>query len=395
MAKLRAPYFPFYPEDFMHGCRISGMSPEQVGAYIYMLCLEWLNRGPLEDDARKLAMGMGWDIRLVRRLVNEVVSIGKYDRANGRLTNQRMEEEIAKFCRKMQAKLAAAGNDLPSSSGVANEQLPGSSDIANQHLFKNANEINGNGVVATCEDPSTHARARSEVDTDSEKKDFPPTPRGGEEGKVDDFGLTSPPTAAEKKAAKRAVEKAMRRRTAHEALVVFNKAAKHFGFQPISEASATEARLVKLEGRLNDIGGLENFKRALRAIGEDDWLMGRIEKSGRKPFKLTFEHLLSTRSGMGDVLARLLDSASAPANEDQGLKPNWWCGRETAIREYPVEWWHSMIASCANGTWPVDRLGPGPWEGEACLVPKAVIAELGLEAKYPNPHEADAGTPAA
>lgn len=93
-----APYFRLFVEDFLEGCRKSCMTPEEIGAYIVMLCLEWSDQEPLKDDFRVLSSRTGWDPRLVKRLVGQLVERGKYLREEGRLRNARMQDEIAKFC---------------------------------------------------------------------------------------------------------------------------------------------------------------------------------------------------------------------------------------------------------------------------------------------------------
>jgi hypothetical protein len=93
------------------------------------------------------------------------------------------------------------------------------------------------------------------------------------------------------------------------ALDAYNAAAERHGF-PRWEA-VTPVRARRAEQRIADIGGVEAFKAALTAIPLNDFLMGRVAgKNGGKPFKLDIDFLLSTGSGMGDVLAKLLDAAS-------------------------------------------------------------------------------------
>ena len=77
------PFFPCYAEDAMSGILESMMTPEQVGCYFMLLCMEWTEQGPLsatsEDDWRRLAVRTRLGHPLVHRLVSEVVAHGKYD----------------------------------------------------------------------------------------------------------------------------------------------------------------------------------------------------------------------------------------------------------------------------------------------------------------------------
>ncbi len=92
----------------------------------------------------------------------------------------------------------------------------------------------------------------------------------------------------------------------------FNIAAKALGFSTLGEL--TEQRAKALAKRLADLGhgdltaGGARFREALLAITHWPFLAGREKpRDGRKPFRLDFERLLSTGSGMGDVLAKLCD----------------------------------------------------------------------------------------
>jgi uncharacterized protein YdaU (DUF1376 family) len=146
----RTPFLMLFGEDFLSGCRKSGMSPEQVGMYIYMLILEWTDKEPLDDDMRRLAVRCGWDVRIVKRLVSELVGLTKYQRENGKLSNERMEREIAVYCAKVKAKEQRKAahtsrvdvTQLPDSSAVAIQQLADSYATAKPDLSEKPKENN-------------------------------------------------------------------------------------------------------------------------------------------------------------------------------------------------------------------------------------------------------------
>jgi uncharacterized protein YdaU (DUF1376 family) len=151
-----------FGDDFMSGCRKAAMTPEQVGMYIFMLLLEWTDKAPLEDDPKRLSVRTGWDVRIVRRLVNELVGLTKYDREDGHLSNERMQREIAIYVTKAKAKEARKGNtsrvdvaQLSDSSPIATPQLTDSYPTAGEHLSEKDNENNG-GVQKT----TRYTRAR-------------------------------------------------------------------------------------------------------------------------------------------------------------------------------------------------------------------------------------------
>lgn len=100
----RAPYFPFYVQDFIHSCRRSGMTAEEIGAFVVFLCKQWEEGGPVPDDLRALTAYCGWDVRSVRRLVGRLISIGKIKQlADGCLSSARMQEEIEKYVARAKA----------------------------------------------------------------------------------------------------------------------------------------------------------------------------------------------------------------------------------------------------------------------------------------------------
>jgi hypothetical protein len=171
-------------------------------------------------------------------------------------------------------------------------------------------------------------------------------------------------------------------------VAIYNQAAKHFGFSICQRGTA--ARLRRLDKRLDDIGGLENFRIALRSLGKrsdlTDWLLGRVPaRDGKEPFKLDIDRLLRTDGNMGDVLARLLDKAGD--GEDQKIGPNgkpwgWWRQNEQAIRDLSADDWRRALAKQPpNGEWPWWLYGPPPGHPE-CLMHLDVLAEYGFIEQY-------------
>lgn len=184
------------------------------------------------------------------------------------------------------------------------------------------------------------------------------------------------------KAEKTKAENEQHRATTNEAFRIYNQAATHFGFALCD--SFTESRRTRLLKRLTDIGGLDNFRKALRAIARDDFLAGRKHKPGVAPFKLDFERLLSTDSQMGDVLARLLDLS---AREEEPKSPNgkvwgWWRANAEGLRTLPPDYWQRRLdALKPNGTWPWWDLGAPPGHEEAIIHPE-IVQKHGLAEKY-------------
>jgi hypothetical protein len=91
-------------------------------------------------------------------------------------------------------------------------------------------------------------------------------------------------------------------------VLLYNDYAHRLKFRPYKTRSAKVDR--RIYARVEDIGGFENFERALSAIPTNDFYMGRMPpKPGKKPFRLHIDFLLSETSGCGDVLAGLVDLA--------------------------------------------------------------------------------------
>lgn len=152
------------------------------------------------------------------------------------------------------------------------------------------------------------------------------------------------------------------------AFEVYNLAANHFGF---AECRAlTDARQKRLAKRLSEIGGLEGFEVALRAIARDEpfarFLRGKAQpRPGEQAFKLDIDRLLQTDGTLGDVLAKLSDMAQQSPSQP-AVEP--WA-------TWSRDQWREQITANANGIWPRDKIGF--WPGHPrCAAPPDLIAEM-------------------
>lgn len=168
-----------------------------------------------------------------------------------------------------------------------------------------------------------------------------------------------------------------------QAMDLYNRAAVHWGFSQCEVL--TDARAKRLEARIAEIGGLDRFRVALRAVGRDDFLMGRVQpRSGEQPFRLNIDRLLQTDGRMGDVLARLLESARVAElpPTTNGKDWGWWRGQEAIIGRLGSDWWRQLFDKVKpNGTWPWWVAGAPPGH-EECIVPAEVLAERGYVEIY-------------
>lgn len=350
MAKRGDPWFKFYPDDWMRGTRT--LSLEQRGAYIDAICMQMLYEAPLQDDYAWLAHQMHVSSRKAKSIVDGLIEAQKLRRIDAGISNDRCVLEIESKLNQRRTNAETAANR----------------ERAKRENSENRSKNNVNGKNSCNETGTT--RARSDTDTDTDKKRSPPTPQGGGQAQ-DDFQLE--PTDSPK-----AIKAAERKRLVEAAVGLYNKAADHWGLSICR--SVTSARAGRIEKRLADIGGLDNFRLALRAIGKDDFLMGRKPaRPGDQPFRLTIDRLLSTETNMGDVLARLLDQATEPEQDNlvgpNGKRWGWWRGKEEQLRDLPIEWWRKAVeAARPNGTWPWWILTAPPGHKE-CLMPQEIQDE--------------------
>lgn len=110
MKKLRIPYFRFYPEDFMHGVR--GLTPQEVGVYVMLLCRMYEENGRIEYHATRLATYCMMRPTSFKKVVNRLIELDKIQAVDklGKtlLTNRRAEGEISDRANDLK-KLSRAG----------------------------------------------------------------------------------------------------------------------------------------------------------------------------------------------------------------------------------------------------------------------------------------------
>lgn len=384
MAKRGDIWFKFFPRDWLDDTR--SLTLEERGAYIDAIAMQMDRGGALPEDYGWLAHQMHISTRKAKAIVESLIDEVKLRRTEGGLTNDRCEKELAarESQRSVNTITALAREHSKREPSVkhsrAERETSAKIPDARSDNVENTNTTNGNDEISCHETSTTRDRARPQPDIEKEnkKKDNAPLPPNGGEAGSDlnlplEGGLTPAAANAQKRRAAREAEAAMQR-ACREGVELFNKAAAHWGFTACAEGAMTEQRLKRLGKRLNDIGGLENFRKALRAIGKDDFLMGKVVKPGRKPFRLNFDRLLSTDSEMGDVLARLIDEAapSDPVGPD-GERWGWWRGKEANFRKLSEEAWDAIIADAKpNGTWPWWKLAAPPGHAECLVHPKVL-----------------------
>jgi len=353
MPKRGDPWFKFYPDDWLRGTR--NLTLEQRGAYIDAICMQMLYEAPLPDDYSWLAHQMHISIRKARSIVEGLIEARKLVRTEQGIINERRSFELVSKLNQRRV----------------NAEIAANREREKRENLEKINKINVNYEISCHEKGTT--RARTDSDTDIDIKYTPLPPKGGGQAQSE-----LPLTAAQERKAQKAAE---RRKLVEEAVASYNAAAERLGFAVCR--SVTQARFNRIEKRLRDIGGLENFRKALQVVERDDFLMGRKSRPGEPPFRLTIDRLCSTETSMGDVLARLLDQADEPQEQNlvgpNGKRWGWWRGKEEALRSLPVERWEAAFREAKpNGTWPWWILTAPPGHPES-LFPKELSAKYGLE----------------
>lgn len=93
MSDKHIPYFNFYPSDFMGGTR--GLSAQQVGVYMMLLCKIYEDNGPVEFDSYKLSTYCGMRENTFIKIFDQLVRLDKLQHENGAVFNERAQTEIS------------------------------------------------------------------------------------------------------------------------------------------------------------------------------------------------------------------------------------------------------------------------------------------------------------
>lgn len=94
MAQEKAPAFQFYPKEFLTDGNVAGMSLQERGAYITLICLCW-QEGTLPVERSRLANMVGLEPRFFTKLWVHIKPCFR-EIAGGRLVHPRLEKEREK-----------------------------------------------------------------------------------------------------------------------------------------------------------------------------------------------------------------------------------------------------------------------------------------------------------
>lgn len=105
MNDKRLPYFPFYPGDWLSSPTVAGLSLEQQGAYLRLLCYQWQD-GPLPTDISALSNLCGIDREAMAELWQ---GLGRaFTETEEGLVNERLRKEKNKILNRRE-RLSEAG----------------------------------------------------------------------------------------------------------------------------------------------------------------------------------------------------------------------------------------------------------------------------------------------
>jgi uncharacterized protein YdaU (DUF1376 family) len=162
--KARLAYVKFYFNDYFEATR--GMTLEERGAYMDIICLEMQTLGKVPDDDKWMAHQLHVSARKWRSLKPGLEAQGKIRCEGGLIIQDRCLQELDR---------ALSEHRLKSGSALTRERLkreptPNQRSV-NDEKFKKHNEINGRDTTVV------PLRARvSESDTDKERKEPPLSP---------------------------------------------------------------------------------------------------------------------------------------------------------------------------------------------------------------------------
>lgn len=395
-------WFKCYPSSFLDGT--DHMSAEDFGWYVRFIFRLYMRLGSIPADTRDGARVMRMDVRPFARVRDKLLAAGKLYLDGDMLRNRRTDVEIAAFFDAMKRRREAARTredrkrqnivrvadaiereqrsmvelhstsgglpaDFRPTSGGSLAEVPaifaGSSANFSENCDEKVNEINvAYTTVVTQPSPQPDHRSAQSQNQSQKKKESTPLPpaSGGRPAELVLEGEPAEPAAAQ------------RRRQAKELIAVYNAAAEHHGWVPCKVVTPViEQSILK---RVRDIGGRDQFVIALNQIPNDDFLMGREPgRDGRKPFRLDLSKLLSVKSGMGDVLARLIDAAAAAPS---GTRPKYWWEDPAKVASLSADDWRHLIAKhCVDGVWAVKKVGWPPGHAK-CVIPSGIVSALRL-----------------
>lgn len=103
---MKLPYFPFYPGEWLRSPTVLGMSLEEQGAYLRLLCSQWVD-GYIDPEDLGLLIGVSQEQAeewMKKRAWKRAFEVGE----DGMLRNERLDLERQQAIQKTESAAAAA-----------------------------------------------------------------------------------------------------------------------------------------------------------------------------------------------------------------------------------------------------------------------------------------------
>lgn len=215
----------FYPSDWLAGTR--GLSAEESGVYITLVCRMYEMAGPIERDDDRLSRLCGCKSKAAFvRALGYLIAEGKVIEVEGGLFNERVEKELQN----------------------TTEKSTKARQAAQSRWDRKARKIKGN---SNADASPKHMPGRCQSESESDKK----------ERDTDVSLVLSAPEPASPLA---------------EAVTLFNEAATEAGWSKVQKM--TPARSQALRARLRECDGIEGWRIAMDKAKASDFLCGRTAK---------------------------------------------------------------------------------------------------------------------
>lgn len=342
------PFFPLYGDDLVATVRRRCLKPEEVGALIMFMCMQWEEQGNVQNAKARFRTYTGWDSRLANRLLNRLTGIGVVQDTPEGMYSERMTSEITKYCERVkasvvrQAKRRQERNEQRTSPSypLAIEELSNSYPIANQEVSEKLKEIN--------KGQSTDGGIYKNLDIDKDKT-------LGQSDPIDLLGDAIGKLPKAKPKPRPSDEQFVQFWDAYPRRV--KKAEARKKFTALTPVDATLA--------------IEGARRYARQVASE----------ARDPTKIMHPTTYLNQRVFEDVV----DTANAEPNEIvEGKRWGWWRdkghdGRPKldGMRSLPAARWRDGFAKTRpNGRWPWWKFGAPPGHDE-CAVPDEILEETG------------------
>lgn len=276
----RVSHIRIYPTDWRSGCM--GLSLEQEGLYIRMCMFmaETGRRVPLDDT--EAARMMNVQTRNYRRVLGELLRIGKITRHDNGYGNDRLEYERA------EAEKATGGKPAATSSGSADRQADQGPERQDREATADITPIYSgyNGLITEVAAEIHQQNQCPSIEPLKEPINTPLPPKGGSEPKPKSDKLV-----------------------ATEAYLAFNDVALRLALPQASKL--TDKRQKSITARIREFG-IDGWHKALANLGKSKFLTGKTHHG----FRADLDFICQPTS-----FAKLHDGGYTDAQQQPGWAP--------------------------------------------------------------------------